>query len=76
MERSQNSAPRLLIIGAGFAGLKAAAEAAKHNLADHGGGPQESPHLSTFALPGCDGWIVAGRNCRTNSRCSAEILEY
>jgi NADH dehydrogenase len=33
MDRSQNSAPRLLIIGAGFAGLKAAAEAAKHNLA-------------------------------------------
>ena len=33
MERSQASAPRLLIIGAGFAGLKAAAEAAKHNLA-------------------------------------------
>ena len=33
MDRSQDSAPRLLIIGAGFAGLKAAAEAAKHNLA-------------------------------------------
>jgi NADH:quinone reductase (non-electrogenic) len=33
MDRSQNSAPRLLIIGAGFGGLKAAAEAAKHNLA-------------------------------------------
>lgn len=33
MDNSQNSAPRLLIIGAGFAGLKAAAEAAKHNLA-------------------------------------------
>ena len=33
MNASQNSVPRLLIIGAGFGGLKAAAEAAKHNLA-------------------------------------------
>jgi NADH:quinone reductase (non-electrogenic) len=33
MNTSQNSVPRLLIIGAGFAGLKAAAEAAKYNLA-------------------------------------------
>ena len=33
MNTSQNCVPRLLIIGAGFAGLKAAAEAAKYNLA-------------------------------------------
>ena len=33
MNASQNSVPRLLIIGAGFGGLKAATEAAKHNLA-------------------------------------------
>src|ERR1700747_2730854 len=33
MNTSQNSIPRLLIIGAGFAGLKAAAEAAKYNVA-------------------------------------------
>ncbi len=33
MNTSQNSVPRLLIMGAGFAGLKAAIEAAKYDLA-------------------------------------------
>ncbi|HLH09036.1 MAG TPA: NAD(P)/FAD-dependent oxidoreductase [Terriglobales bacterium] len=33
MRTSKNSVPKLLIIGAGFAGLKAAVEAAKYNLA-------------------------------------------